>query len=165
MPVPTKKAENRDAFGQNSEMALIEWEKNQIKPLFKEFDKDKKGIDKDQLPKIMQRLKDDECIIGKVPYVEQNAYENLFMEWPEKTTWEHFRNSCNEWEWRMVPYEQLNEVVNEFFAKAYKFKMQGKDTESKEMTTKALRLQGSLTKTKPIQPEPKKQSELPPRTD
>lgn len=43
--------------------------------------------------------------------------------------------------------------------------MQGKDTESKEMTTKALRLQGSLTKTKPIQPEPKKQSELPPRTD
>ena len=43
--------------------------------------------------------------------------------------------------------------------------MQGKDSESKEMTTKALRLQGSLTKTKPIQPEPKKQSELPPRTD
>lgn len=43
--------------------------------------------------------------------------------------------------------------------------MQGKDSESKEMTTKALRLQGSLTKTKPIQPEPKKQSDLPPRTD
>jgi len=40
----------------------------------------------------------------------------------------------------MVPYDKLNEVVNEFFAKAYKFKMQGKDTESKEMTTKALRL-------------------------
>ena len=56
-------------------------------------------------------------------------------------------------------------MVNEFFAKAYKFKMQGKDNESKEMTTKALRLQGSLTKTKPIQPEPKKASELPPRTD
>lgn len=33
------------------------------------------------------------------------------------------------------------------------------------MTTKALRLQGSLTKTKPIQPEPKKLSDLPPRTD
>jgi hypothetical protein len=64
-----------------------------------------------------------------------------------------------------VPFEKLNEVVNQFFAKAYKFKMQGKDTESKDMTTKALRLQGSLTKTKPIQPVPKKQSELPPRTD
>jgi hypothetical protein len=56
----------------------------------------------------------------------------------------------------MVPFEQLNEVVNQFFAKAYKFKMQGKDNESKDMTTKALRLQGSLTKTKPIQPVPKK---------
>lgn len=65
----------------------------------------------------------------------------------------------------MVNYDQLNAVVNEFFAKAYKFKMQGKDQESKEMTTKALRLQGSLTKTKPIEPPAKKQSELPPRTD
>ena len=25
-------------FGQNTEVALVEWEKNQIKPLFKEFD-------------------------------------------------------------------------------------------------------------------------------
>jgi hypothetical protein len=53
MPVPTKKAENKQAFGQNSEMALIEWEKNQIKPLFKEFDKDKKGAAKENLVTIM----------------------------------------------------------------------------------------------------------------
>ena len=33
------------------------------------------------------------------------------------------------------------------------------------MTTKALRLQGSLTKTKPIEPARPKVSELPPRTD
>jgi len=43
--------------------------------------------------------------------------------------------------------------------------MQGKDAEYKIETTKALRLQGSLTKTKPIEPEPKKESPLPPRTD
>ena len=30
MPIPTKKAENKAAFGQNTELALIEWEKNQI---------------------------------------------------------------------------------------------------------------------------------------
>jgi hypothetical protein len=34
--------------------------------------------------------------------------------------------------------------------------MQGKDNESKDMATKALRLQGSLTKTKPIEIEPEK---------
>ena len=45
MPVPNKKQE--DAFGKNSEAALIEWEKNQIKPLYREYDKDKKGVTKE----------------------------------------------------------------------------------------------------------------------
>ena len=71
----------------------------------------------------MQRLKVDECIIGKTPFVEETEFEALFKQWPEKTTWEHFRENCNQWEWRMVPFEQLNEVVNQFFTKAYKFKM------------------------------------------
>mgnify|MGYP001026562283 CR=1 FL=1 len=78
MPVPTKKAENKDAFGHNSEDALIEWEKNQIKPLFREFDKDKKGISKESLVAIMKRLKQDECIIGKTPYCEESEFESLF---------------------------------------------------------------------------------------
>lgn len=86
-------------------MALIEWEKNQIKPLFKEFDKEKKGIEKAQLVKIVERLKEDECIIGKIPYVAEENVEALFEEWPERTSWEHFRNYCNQWEWRMVPYD------------------------------------------------------------
>ena len=47
MPVPNKKQENKEAFGKNSEAALIEWEKNQIKPLYREYDKDKKGITRD----------------------------------------------------------------------------------------------------------------------
>ena len=34
MPVPTKKAENKANFGMNTELKLIEWEKNQIKPFF-----------------------------------------------------------------------------------------------------------------------------------
>lgn len=65
----------------------------------------------------------------------------------------------------MTDSEYLNDMVNDFFARAYKFKMQGKDAEYKDMTTKALRLQGSLTKTKPIQPQPKKTNELPSRDD
>jgi len=56
MPVPTKKHENKMAFGKNSEAALIEWEKNQIKPFFRAFDKDKKGCTKAELVKIMERL-------------------------------------------------------------------------------------------------------------
>lgn len=56
MPVPSKKFENKMAFGRNSEVALIEWEKNQIKPMFRAFDKDKKGITKGDLVKIMEKL-------------------------------------------------------------------------------------------------------------
>lgn len=140
MPVPNKKQENKEIFGKNSEAALIEWEKNQIKSIYREYDKDKKGITRDQLKTVMGRLQKDEAIIGKVPFIPENNYDSCFQGWPEKTTWEHFRNNCNSWQWRQVPLEELNEIINEFFAKAYKFKMQGKDVEFKDQTTKALRL-------------------------
>ena len=56
----------------------------------------------------------------------------------------------------MVDRDVLEETVENFFALSYKYKMQGKDTESKDMATKALRLQGSLTKAKPIEIEASK---------
>jgi hypothetical protein len=40
----------------------------------------------------------------------------------------------------MNDLDQLEQTIDEFFQKAYKFKMQGRDAESQEMTTKALRL-------------------------
>ena len=111
MPVPTKKEENRNKFGQNTEIALVEWEKNQIKPLFKEFDTDKKGIDKDKFAQIMERLSTDECIIGKVPHVEPEECESIFENWDTNTdgvlTWEEFREGANKWEWRQVELEKL----------------------------------------------------------
>ena len=54
-------------FGQNTEDKLDHWEKNQVKALFREYDKDKSGLVKEQLNEIMKKLLDDECIIGKVP--------------------------------------------------------------------------------------------------
>ena len=47
LPVPRKKAENRAKFGKNSEDALTEWEKNQIRPIFRELSEGKKGITKE----------------------------------------------------------------------------------------------------------------------
>ena len=103
----------------------------------------------------MKRLATDECIIGKVPNVDEIEYAGLFEKWDTnedgKVSWEEFREGMNKWKWRMVDRETIEEVINDFFAQSYKFKMQGKDAESKEMATKALRLQGSLTKTKPIE--------------
>ena len=70
IPVPNKKLENKLKFGQNTEEYLVEWEKNWVKPLWKEFDKDKKGVQKAKLVDIMARLATDECCIGKVPAVD-----------------------------------------------------------------------------------------------
>lgn len=47
LPVPSKKAENRARFGQNSVNALTEWEKNQIRPIFREYAEGKKGVTKE----------------------------------------------------------------------------------------------------------------------
>jgi Ca2+-binding EF-hand superfamily protein len=120
--VPTKKLENKMKLGQNTEAQLIEWEKNQVKPLFKEFDKDKKGITKDKLVKIMERLATDSCCIGKIPNVDESCYTNLFKDWPTSATgtvtWESFREGMNSWEWRMVDREDLEEMVADFFAQA-----------------------------------------------
>jgi len=56
-------------------------------------------------------------------------------------------------------------MVDDFFALSLKYKMQGKEEESKAMATKALRLEGSLTKCKPIEISRKVDDGLPKRGD
>ena len=79
--MPSKKAENRAKFGQNSENALTEWEKNQIRPIFREYAEGKKGIAKEHLVSIIKRLATDECVIGKIPNMTEAEYERLFEGW------------------------------------------------------------------------------------
>lgn len=78
IPVPTKKQENKDKFGQNTEDKLVEWEKNQVKELFVKHDTDKKGVTKEDLVEILKGLMKDECIIGKVPNLTDDEVSKLF---------------------------------------------------------------------------------------
>ena len=71
----------------------------------------------------------------------------------------------NAWLWKMQERELLQEAVDKFFALSLKYKMQGKKEESKDMATKALRLEGSLTKCKPIEIPAKVDAGLPKRGD
>ena len=48
---------------------MDEWEKNQVKRMFRDHDKDKTGLTKEDLKKLMRKLASDDCIIGKVPYL------------------------------------------------------------------------------------------------
>ena len=66
-------------------------------------------------------------------------------------TWQYFRDNLNAWLWKMQDREKLQETVDKFYSLSFKYRMQGKLEESKKMATKALRLEGSLTKCKPIE--------------
>jgi hypothetical protein len=89
-----------------------------------------------------------------VPNVTPAQYEGLFANWQENgdglITWHYFAEGCNQWPWRMVDMVSLNATIDEFFARAHKLKMQGKEAESREMASQALRLQGALTRAKPM---------------
>ncbi len=103
---------------------------------------------------MMGRLESDECIIGKIPNVTQAEYEGLFSKWvdgdDELISWHYFAEGCNQWQWKFLDSDIMQANIDEFFAKAHKLKMQGKETESREMASKALRLQGSQTRAKPM---------------
>ena len=156
IPVPSKKQENKDKFGGgNREDRLDEWEKNQVKRLFRqEFDKDKQGIaSREELRRLLGKLLNDDCIIGKIPRLTEEEASQVVEAWemPGKVTWFEFREQLNlKWAWRLQDREKLNEVVDGFFKQAYKCRMQGNDKDSKEYAARALRLQGAQTKTKPM---------------
>lgn len=124
---------------------------------------------KEDLVAMMDSLMKDECIIGKVPNLQPDEIQHLFDSWQGdeegKFFWPQFRDGLNTWLWRMQDREVLQQMVDEFFALSLKYKMQGKDEESKEMATKALRLEGSLTKCKPIDVAKKAAEGLPKRGD
>ena len=152
--MPSKKAENRARFGKNSEDALTEWEKNQIRPIFREYVAGRKGVTKEDCVQMMPRLVTDECTIGKIPNVSPEEYENCFSQMHANEegliTWHFFAEGCNAWPWKFVDHETLQTTIDDFFAKAHKLKMQGKEAESREMASRALRLQGSMTRAKPM---------------
>ena len=146
--MPTKKAENKEKFGVgNREECLDEWEKNQVKRFFRtEFDKDKQGISsKDDLKRLISRLLNDECIIGKIPNISEDEVNQIAEAWEMnkdgRITWFEFRDQINaKWSWRLQDREKLNETIESFFKQSYKFRMQGNDKDSKEYAARALRL-------------------------
>jgi hypothetical protein len=69
--MPTKKFDNKEKFGNITEELLDDWEKNMVKKLFKEVDKDKNGMTKQELSTLLKRLANDDAIIGKVPNLNE----------------------------------------------------------------------------------------------
>ncbi len=148
---------------------MTEWEKNQVKEVFFKYDTDKTGVTMENLQKVIEALMRDDCIIGKVPNLTEGEITILFDKWDiteeKNCKWQQFTAGLNNWLWRLQDREVLQQMVDDFFALSLKYKMQGKDEESKAMATKALRLEGSLTKCKPIDIASKGDGGIPKRGD
>ena len=67
--------------------------------------------------------------------------------------------------WHLVSQEELDQIINDYFAQSHKLKMQGKVEESMQVALKASRLQGTMSKTKPIQVDVPKEAPVPKRGD
>ena len=78
----------------------------------------------------MRRLAQDDCIIGKVPALnddqvyfyfnfKQPQIDRLFDEWntnkDNKVSWIELREGLNKWKWALSDRERLNELVDTFF--------------------------------------------------
>ena len=98
---------------------------------------------------MMQRLAIDESIIGKVPNVRPDQYEQLFVNWSVNEqgliSWHMFAEGCNQWQWRMLEKSNLQGRINNYFTRAQKLKMQGKEDQSRDEASKALRLEGAMS--------------------
>ena len=77
MPQPTYKLANKAKFGRNVEDELNEWERNLVKGLFDKYLEGRKGVAVSDLIKIMERLAEDECVLGKVPNCDPEDYPGL----------------------------------------------------------------------------------------
>jgi len=59
----------------------------------------------------MQGLMEDECIIGKVPALEEPEIDTLFTHWEvteeKPCKWEKFRENLNSWLWKLQKREKL----------------------------------------------------------
>jgi hypothetical protein len=68
IPIPKDVLEMQSRFGSNKENKLTEWEKNDIKDLFREYDKNKSGaLELDELKDLMKDIMNDKGLLGKVP--------------------------------------------------------------------------------------------------
>jgi len=91
-----------------------------VRALFREYDKDKSGVVREDMKKIMHRLLNDECHLGKIPNISPESVESTVEQWPTtnigKIPFVQFKERLNrDWDWRMTDRERLDEVVETLF--------------------------------------------------
>lgn len=114
-PTASRVLEVKGRFGNNTENRVTEWEKIEVKKVFKTYDKDKSGfLSVDELKKLMHDLKQDKMDMGKVPDLTDEQIETLFDNWDKdnngKISWQEFRDGWNSWKWRLLDQHEMGKT-------------------------------------------------------
>ena len=91
-----------------------------MRTLFREYDKDKSGLPREEVKKVFIRLLNDECFLGKVPNLSEGQLESLIESWPTtnigKIPWIQIKERINtEMSWRLTDREKLTETIDALF--------------------------------------------------
>jgi len=146
-PTATFLAENHERVVSST---ITEWEKNYILPLFKGYDKEKKGIVKfSEIKDLYNDLIEDKGCIGTIPGVTFEDFCSLMKINEEKDntiSWNNFRVRLNDLRWQKADRKKTQERINEYYKEANKLIFVGKGAQAPDLLHKANRLENALSK-------------------
>jgi Ca2+-binding EF-hand superfamily protein len=154
-PLASKVKTNSQNFGLCPENRVSEWEKNEIKKLFWNYDKDKSGyLDFDEMSQVLRDIKENKAGIGKVPVDDVPSIIEVMRAWDRnndaKIQWREFRDGMNTFRWKLCDEDFLKQEIKNLYAKAKKEEMNGRNDSAKQLAMMAMRLEGLDTRTKPL---------------
>jgi hypothetical protein len=146
-PTATFLLENRAKL---QALPITEWEKNYLMPLFKNYDKEKKGILKFADAKTFyDDLIDDRGCIGLAPnstFEEFCIALKINSDKDNTITWNDFRIRINDLRWTKADLKKTQERIDGYYKEANKLIFMGKGTQAPDLLHKATRLENALSK-------------------
>jgi len=133
-------------------LPITEWEKNYLLPLFKAYDKEKKGnLKYADAQNLYKDLVDDKGCIGMIPHVSlEEFYEKLKLSNtnPKENAihWNDFRIRINDLKWGKADEQKTQDRINNYYKEANKLIMSGKSAQAPELLNKASRLENAMSK-------------------
>lgn len=146
-PTATFLVENRAKL---QALPITEWEKNYLMPVFKLYDKEKKGILKfADAQAFYNDLIDDKGCIGLAPnstFEEFCTALKINSDKDNTITWNDFRIRINDLKWGKADLKKTKERIDAYYKEANKLIFMGKGTQAPDLLHKATRLENALSK-------------------
>jgi len=146
-PTATFLLENRAKL---EAIPITEWEKNYLMPLFKAYDKEKKGnLKYVDIQSLYNDFIEDKGCIGVIPdatFEEFCSAIKINAETQPTVSWNDFRLRINDLKWCKADAKKTQERIDAFYKEANTLIFMGKSTQAPPILHKANRLENAMSK-------------------